>query len=243
MVPELVRAGEGEVISDDENRSLLIKAGREELALTWSRYEVGESGPGAHVHREHADCFLVLDGQLVFELGADGEIVRAGAGTFALVPPNVVHTFRNEGPGTARFLNVHAPSCGFHEHLKAMRDGRDEAAERFDTYDPPADGGRPPSECVVRGPEHAVRCSREDGIGSLALVESTLPPGFSTHRAGDRADSFWVLEGRLHVDTAEAGAGDYVLAPPGLAHTIENHGEKPVRLMNVVAPAGFGSLQ
>jgi mannose-6-phosphate isomerase-like protein (cupin superfamily) len=71
----------------------------------------------------------VLDGRLVFEL--DGERTEATAGDFVAVPPLAVHTFRNEGPGDARFLNLHAPSKGFIEHL---RNGGD--PDRFDTYDP-----------------------------------------------------------------------------------------------------------
>jgi hypothetical protein len=43
----------------------------------------------------------------------------------------VIHTFRNEGPGDARFLNLHAPSKGFIQHL---REGGD--PDRFDTFEP-----------------------------------------------------------------------------------------------------------
>ena len=31
------------------------------------------------------------------------------AGSFVSVPRDVLHTFRNPGPGEARFLNLHAP--------------------------------------------------------------------------------------------------------------------------------------
>ncbi|WP_410962759.1 hypothetical protein, partial [Salmonella sp. SAL4446] len=49
------------------------------------------------------------------------------------------------------FLNIHAPSMGFAEMLRAARDGREEKAEKFDQFDPPADGGRPLSDAVFRG--------------------------------------------------------------------------------------------
>jgi hypothetical protein len=52
----------------------------------------------------------------------------------------LVHTFRNEGPGRARFLNLHTPGKRFVEHLRALRDAETEEDERramemFDTVD------------------------------------------------------------------------------------------------------------
>jgi mannose-6-phosphate isomerase-like protein (cupin superfamily) len=130
----------GETVRSDPRRFAEIKVDRAELVLVEFRYAAGESGPEPHVHRRHSDSFYVLEGELVFEVG--DERVVLGAGGFALVPPGVVHTFRNEGPALARFLNAHAPGCGFADHLR----GKD---VDFDTYDPPADGGRPASEAVV----------------------------------------------------------------------------------------------
>jgi mannose-6-phosphate isomerase-like protein (cupin superfamily) len=39
-------------------------------------------------------------------------------------PPGVVHSFSNPGPRPARLVNVHAPSCGFHEYLHVMEAAR-----------------------------------------------------------------------------------------------------------------------
>lgn len=129
-----------ETVTNEGGRFVEIKVDRQELVVTESRYAPGESGPGPHIHREHSDCFYVLEGELVFELA--GERVVVAAGGFALVPPGVVHTFRNEGPAFARFLNAHAPGCRFADHLR----GKD---VDFDTYEPPADGGSPASEAIV----------------------------------------------------------------------------------------------
>jgi mannose-6-phosphate isomerase-like protein (cupin superfamily) len=125
----VVAPGGGELLTDELSRRVEVKADRDELAVTESRYADGESGPDSHFHREHSDCFFVLEGRLVFEL--DGERMELSAGDFIAVPPKVVHTFRNEGPGDARFLNLHAPSKGFVQHL---REGGD--PDRFDTFDP-----------------------------------------------------------------------------------------------------------
>jgi hypothetical protein len=42
-----------------------------------------------------------------------------GAGSFVASPPGVVHTFTG-GPGRSRLLNIHAPSCGFHDWLRGL---------------------------------------------------------------------------------------------------------------------------
>jgi mannose-6-phosphate isomerase-like protein (cupin superfamily) len=128
IVSAFVAAGDGELLTDEARRRVEVKADRDELALTESRYAEGESGPGAHFHREHSDCFYVLQGRLVFEL--DGERIEGNAGDFVAVPPRVVHTFRNEGPGDTRFLNIHAPSKDFIRHL---REGGGD--DQFDTYE------------------------------------------------------------------------------------------------------------
>ncbi len=125
----LVVHGGGELLTDEPRRRVEVKADRDELAVTESRYAEGESGPDSHFHREHIDCFFVLEGRLVFDI--EGDRTEAHVGDFVTVPPMVVHTFRNEGPGDARFLNLHAPSKGFIQHL---RDGAD--PDRFDTFDP-----------------------------------------------------------------------------------------------------------
>ncbi len=68
----------------------------------------GREGPPAHVHEDEDDAFLVLDDEIVFGLGDDEVVARAG--TFVLVPPGVEHTFRNPTGRPVRILNVHAPA-------------------------------------------------------------------------------------------------------------------------------------
>ena len=135
-------AAEGETVTDRPERTIRIVADLPELVLTWTRYAGGEDGPGPHIHREHSDAFYVLSGELVFGVGPAVERITAGPGTFILAPPNVVHTFRNEGPAEATWLNFHAPSGDF---ARFLRDP--EAA--WDSFDAPADGGRPLSEAIV----------------------------------------------------------------------------------------------
>jgi mannose-6-phosphate isomerase-like protein (cupin superfamily) len=123
---------EGERL-EGEHRSLLVKGLAAELDLL--EYDVGPGyeGPGPHYHERHADSFYILEGELEFTV--DGEKVRAGAGTFVLVPPRVVHSFTNPGPGGARFLNVHAPETGFVELMRARARGEDVDPADYDVHD------------------------------------------------------------------------------------------------------------
>jgi mannose-6-phosphate isomerase-like protein (cupin superfamily) len=138
----LAFAEEGEVVTDRAERTIRILADLPELCLTWTRYAPGEEGPGPHIHREHVDAFFVLSGELDFGLGPDVERVIAGPGTFVAAPPELVHSFRNAGPGEVTWLNLHAPSAGFAESLR-------DPGIAWDSFDAPADGGRPLGEAIV----------------------------------------------------------------------------------------------
>jgi mannose-6-phosphate isomerase-like protein (cupin superfamily) len=66
-------------------------------------------------------------------------------------------------------------------------------------------------------------------------------PGLHAHPNED--DSFYMLEGQLvfTVDGEEivAGAGTFVLVPPGVSHSFRNRRDSVARFVNVHAPAGF----
>jgi quercetin dioxygenase-like cupin family protein len=252
--PTLLRPGEGETVFDEQRRTLRLLADREELTLTWFRYGPQEEGPDPHVHRLHTDAFYVLEGELELRLGPGAaETVRATAGTLVAAPPEVVHTFRNASDGTAIFLNVHAPSMGFGDMLRARREGRDEDADRFDQFEPPPDGGRPFSDAIISGPDEDERLDREN---RLITVKSDLPQvsafeiafdddfEVSPHRHDDQVDSFYVLDGEVEFtlgdEIVRAGPGTWLSAPPGARHGFRNPGPDRARVLNVHTPdAGF----
>lgn len=79
---------------------------------------------------------------------------------------------------------------------------------------------------------------------NLAVV--TMAPrrrGPPEHEHAAEDDAFYVLEGELTFtvegETIVAGAGTFVLVPPGVRHTFANRGSAPARILNVHAPAGF----
>lgn len=248
--PVLLAPDEGETIRP----GVVIKAGREELVLTYFLYAPGQKGPPRHIHRHHADAFYVLEGRLAITLDEEEVILEPGG--FVFIPPEVIHTFANPGPEPGHYLNLHAPGLGFDDYLRGRLEDFDQVE------DPPPGSGRPTSEAILlgagEGDELALGPSRScvkvggsDGLGSLALLESTIAAGFRgpvLHRHEAMVDSFWVLEGTLTLnlggETVEAGPGSYALVPPGNAHTFSNPGADPVRVLNVMAPGGFeGSLR
>ena len=244
----LLAPGEGEAVSDTPERELRILSDHELLNLTWTRHVAGERGAEPHVHLHHTDAFYVLAGEVTFGLGPELEKLVAPAGTLVLVPPGVVHGFDNDGPAETRFLNIHAPSGGFAEHLRG-RPG-------FDSHEPPEDGGRPASDALVRGPGEGellelgpstllMKAQVGDGNGTFYLGELTLAefPGPVPHVHEQHLDSFFVLDGTLRVrlgdETVAAPAGSYAVAPPGNVHTFSNPGGETVRALNIMAPGGF----
>src|SRR5919198_2511568 len=152
--PLLLAPGEGEVVTDRRERTLRILAELDEVIVTWFRYEPGERGPDLHVHHRHTDAFYVLEGELTFELGPQGEPVAVGPGGFVAVPGLLAHSFVSSGDRDARWLNFHAPDCGFADFLRTLRAG---TPGRWDSFDVPADGGLPPSTGLVSPPGEGER--------------------------------------------------------------------------------------
>ncbi|MFY9580746.1 MAG: cupin domain-containing protein [Gaiellaceae bacterium] len=108
---------EGERL-EGSTRVATIKIARDELSLVDFELEAGFEGPERHAHDDHVDSFYVLEGAPQFLLG--DETVRLGPGSFVAAPIGLTHTFANPGPDRARLLNMHAPSCGFHDFLRRV---------------------------------------------------------------------------------------------------------------------------
>ena len=66
------------------------------------------SGPPPHIHSREEESFLVLEGEMTFQLGEDR--IVAGEGTFLNMPVGSLHCFKNESNKTARLLNAVAPA-------------------------------------------------------------------------------------------------------------------------------------
>jgi quercetin dioxygenase-like cupin family protein len=116
----VLRLGEGTAYAVGTAISV-FKATRESTADTFSLAEVtiepGTIGPPPHSHRELLDSFYVLEGTLTVQVG--DEEVEAPAGTYACVPPGVVHTFANRSHEPARFLNLNTPA-GWEDYIRDL---------------------------------------------------------------------------------------------------------------------------
>jgi quercetin dioxygenase-like cupin family protein len=82
--------------------------------------------------------------------------------------------------------------------------------------------------------------------GAFSLVEHPLPPralGAPVHTHRNEDEYSYVLEGRIGVqlgdEVLEAGPGELVFKPRGVAHAFWNAGAEPARLLELISPAGF----
>ena len=61
------------------------------------------------------------------------------------------------------------------------------------------------------------------------------------HQAED--DAFYIVEGEMTFSFGDrevtATPGTFVLVPPGVEHGFRNEQDRPVRMLNIHAPAGF----
>jgi quercetin dioxygenase-like cupin family protein len=131
---------DGETITDRPGRRATLLVDADELTVSEFSYGSGERGAEPHVHRHHADAFLVVEGEFTFVF-RDGSLTGP-AGSLFLFPPGVVHGFDNDSTANARCFNLHMPASGFADYLRGQNPD-------FDQHDPPADGGIDPASIVA----------------------------------------------------------------------------------------------
>ena len=87
------------------------------FSLAEATIQPATAGPPLHFHRELLDSFYVLEGTLSVQVGEDE--MDAPAGTYACMPPGVVHTFANRSDELVRFLNLNAPG-GWEDNIRDL---------------------------------------------------------------------------------------------------------------------------
>ncbi len=188
----------------------------------------------------------MLEGQLEWRVGPDLEPRAGSAGSFVSVPPDVLHTFHNPGPGDTRFLNLHAPGLGFERYLRGdfpefdqhyLPEGSGLDADRRDRARP----GRGRAAPARR----ARRRRSRSAASSSAVFEAEIGPDFPhppAHRHPATVEGFYVLEGEfgllLDGEEARVPADGCAAVPPGTIHT-SPPSTGPLRYLNVFAPGGM----
>lgn len=118
--------GAEEVLADGDGVRVALLADTDDVAFSEVDARAGLPAPPLHLHEHHSESFYVLEGELWFT--ADGQRFEAPRGSWVQIPPGVPHTF--EAPGTAHFLNIHSPSCGYGDFLRKLTSGIDPAEAR-----------------------------------------------------------------------------------------------------------------
>lgn len=72
---------------------------------------------GLHLHRQHAETFYILEGEMNFHI--DGDWMLAQPGACIHIPPGVPHAVDLPESGTARMLMIFQPS-GFDQFLAEL---------------------------------------------------------------------------------------------------------------------------
>jgi quercetin dioxygenase-like cupin family protein len=240
----VLRPGEGEELFDGR---IVLKASFDQLTITESHFPNARDGASPHLHHRHVDSFYVLEGGMAVLV--HDEEKRLDAGAFVSAPPEVVHGFRTTSRSV--FLNFHTPDGGFADNLRARNRGEEGG---FDSVDVEPGSGKPPTDAVFLRPGEGERLETDTRVATiklgreeLALIEFEIEPGFGgpdPHSHDDHIDSFYVLDGEADFfvdgEWLRLPTGSYVAAPLGVTHAFANHGDRPVRLLNIHAPStGF----
>ncbi len=112
-VPVVVGPGEGRTFGRAGAWTLVTKATDDDTRGAYALQEMTVA-PGfpwspPHVHHNEDEAMYVLEGECTVRIG---ERVRTlGAGTFALMPRGVAHTFSNPGTVPARVIVISSPGA------------------------------------------------------------------------------------------------------------------------------------
>jgi mannose-6-phosphate isomerase-like protein (cupin superfamily) len=78
---------------------------------------------------------------------------------------------------------------------------------------------------------------------TFGIIEIAPGRELEQHVHADEDDAFYIVEGEMTFlfgeERAVAPPGTFVLVPPGVEHGFRNDGDRPVRMLNIHAPAGF----
>lgn len=119
--PYAVHRGEGEALSFFGTLTWVKASGAQTgggLTLIEHVIPPGAGSPW-HVHHNEDESFYVIEGDILFIVGAEQQRITAGPGTYVFGPRDIPHGFRNESSVPARMLLETTPS-GFEQFVLAL---------------------------------------------------------------------------------------------------------------------------
>jgi mannose-6-phosphate isomerase-like protein (cupin superfamily) len=125
--PFLSNPGEGEILVA---AGLKLRVGTIQTGGAFEVVELGGTGfPTPHVHRDHDECFYIIEGSFTFTLGM--EEVEAKADSVVFVPRGTPHAFKHPEGARALCFVIPANLEGFFRELgEGFAAGRSEASLR-----------------------------------------------------------------------------------------------------------------
>ncbi len=129
--PKLLQTREGGTdISSPGRQSLSLLIGEETAGSLYATDVYLSPGFGAPPHHQptEEELWYLIEGQLDVRVGTRSAVIRAGS--FAFIPRNTTHTFKNSGTSLVRLLAWNAPA-GHERAFEAMRRKADEGVTAF----------------------------------------------------------------------------------------------------------------
>ena len=168
--------GEGESLFGGR---IVLKSGLEQLTVTESWFATARPGADLHFHREHADSFYVLEGELAIRIGDDEHLSARAA-------PSAPHPASCTGSG-ARCRPASSTSTrrmrGFAEHLRELDRGEPGG---FDSVDAAPGDGLTDTGAVSSRPARARRCVRNHRVATIKVGTRRALPDRVRARAHPR---------------------------------------------------------
>jgi mannose-6-phosphate isomerase-like protein (cupin superfamily) len=265
MQPKLLRTREGGTdISSPGRQSLSLLIGEETAGALYATDVYLSPGFGAPPHHQptEEELWYLLEGELDVRIGTQAATIRAGS--FAFIPRDTTHTFKNNGKSPVRLLAWNAPA-GHERAFEAMRRKADQGITAFaelrevfkaheillhaDEHEKArndAAGGKLVLERAqgrdASQPGADVRVLLDGaGSGGLFEVSDVLLEGALALRHGRSETCLYIASGAADMTLGDerqrVGSGAFAFIPRGHPARIARAGGEPTRFVLWTTPA------
>lgn len=190
------------------------------LSFFWTDAPAG-TGPALHQHR-YAEIFVVHEGHVEFVVG--DEKIAATGGQIVIAPARVPHRFMNGGTGISRHVDIHPRG-----RINGTAEDLDEHLTRPLVIQ---------REDLTLSETSAQFEGWRFGNLPVSFFWTDAPPdtGTALHRH-PYTEVFVIQEGLVHfsvgLESLDAGAGEIVIVPAGVAHKFANAGRGRSRHLDI----------